>query len=109
MLETDAYKAFHYSLGNRSKEKNLSIRFLANLLTKDLLNNLVSNPSPDYVTSNLPFLVLLSGWDADACLLEMNMLPGDGRSCTFGHLGVPHIEMVYINRASTSVMYITNY
>ena len=36
-------------------------------------------------------------------------MPGNGRYRTFNLLGVPYIDMVNINRSSTSVPYMTNY
>ena len=73
------------------------------------MNNLGSNLSPDDVPRNLLFLGVLPGGDGDACLLEMDLLPGNSRSHNFDHLRVTDIEMVDITREFTSVSLMTNY
>ena len=78
-----------------------------NLFDRELLNISESNLPPDYVLGNLLLLGPLPGGDK-YFFVETNLLPDDIMSQTLDRPGVPHIEMVYITRSSTSVSSMIN-
>ena len=60
------------------------------------------------MSRNLQCFFPLTGGYGYAFLLDTYMLPGSGRYKSFDCLGTTNIDMVNINRVSTSVSYITN-
>ena len=62
-----------------------------------LLNKSESKLSPYYFSSELLFWGHLQE-GTKVFLLDVDLLPGDGRSRHFYHLGVPKIDIFYINR-----------
>ena len=101
------WKEFFYIPRNTKKENNLDIRVFLNPFDEEILNKSGSKFSPDDGLRNLQLWGVIPGGDK-YFFVETNLLPDDIMSQTLDRPGVPHIEMVYITRLSTSVSSMIN-